>query len=207
MSFAVTAGINRIIRASTDSTLTIPAPQSLLEFQSDLTNETPFCGCGWPEHLLMPRGSIEGQEFDLFVIVTDGDIDAVQFTVNIGPGVGCRPAPIFCGIADQSYPDSRPMGYPFDRLPYAAADGGGIRPVQDIEEYTAGIPNSGVVQIRILHRGGDEEASAGVGLGGGGIGLLGGVGGGVSNNLELQSFLIPYRHRYSPFFGDSFRKR
>ena len=29
----------------------------------------------------------------------------------------CSAAASFCGILDAQYPDSRPMGFPFDRLP------------------------------------------------------------------------------------------
>ena len=110
--------LNLNTRPVTESTLTILFPQSLIEFQTDTANETPFCGCGWPEHLLIPRGSIDGQIFDLFVMLTNGDVDAVQFEANVGVGVGCRPAPILCGIQGRRYLDRSLMGYPFERRPY-----------------------------------------------------------------------------------------
>ncbi len=73
----VRAGSNTIQRRSIESTLTIP-------FQFTFRNEDAipltsgeaaqnfiFCGCGWPDHLLIPKGTPDGLLCDLFVILTD----------------------------------------------------------------------------------------------------------------------------------------
>lgn len=37
-----------------------------------------FCGCGWPQHMLLPKGSPEGVIFDIFVMVSDYEQDRVD---------------------------------------------------------------------------------------------------------------------------------
>lgn len=66
-----------------------------------------YCECGWPYHLLLPKGTQEGMNFALMVLATDGAIDLV-------PDPGSCGSMSYCG-AKQRYPDTRPMGYPFDR--------------------------------------------------------------------------------------------
>lgn len=34
----------------------------------------------------------------------------------------CNDAASYCGIRDRMYPDRKPMGYPFDRLPRSGAE-------------------------------------------------------------------------------------
>jgi hypothetical protein len=63
-----------------------------------------FCECGWPYHLLVPRGSKAGMRFALLAIVTRDEL----------PKQGGCGSMSFCGVRDE-YPDPRPMGYPFDR--------------------------------------------------------------------------------------------
>lgn len=67
-----------------------------------------YCGCGWPYHLLLPKGDDKGRAFALLVIATDGKLDSVPTK----PGE-CG-SMSYCGAKDR-YPDERPMGYPFDR--------------------------------------------------------------------------------------------
>lgn len=73
-----------------------------------------YCSCGWPYHLLLPRGTPEGMPFRLLVILTDGDVDLVP------AGQGCADSLSFCGASNGAYPDRQPMGYPFD-LPFGSA--------------------------------------------------------------------------------------
>lgn len=70
-------------------------------------DEFSYCTCGWPYHMLLPRGTEQGMPFLLLVHVTDWNIDRV-------PGDSCCGSFSFCGARDK-YPDSRSMGYPFDR--------------------------------------------------------------------------------------------
>ena len=67
-----------------------------------------YCSCGWPFHLLVPRGTAEGMRFRLLVMVTDWNLDRVERDTPCG-------SMSFCGVRDSRYPDQRPMGYPFDR--------------------------------------------------------------------------------------------
>jgi tyrosinase len=67
-----------------------------------------YCDCGWPYHLLVPRGTSTGMRFKLLVLLTDWLIDRVGADSTCG-------SLSFCGARDSDYPDTRPMGYPFDR--------------------------------------------------------------------------------------------
>jgi len=148
----VNVGRNVIRRRSDDTHLTIDFPQSHLELNTDLDSLTPFCGCGWPHHLLLPKGTPDGMIFDLFVMVTNGREDAVRQT---GRQRVCRAAPIFCGIEGELYPDARPMGYPFDRPIYTSHNINPLDPAFDevdgpisLEEWILEIPNSAVNKVR-----------------------------------------------------------
>lgn len=70
-------------------------------------NDLNYCTCGWPYHLLIPKGTEKGMAFRIVAVLTDWNID------KVGPGGKCENMS-FCGAVDK-YPDSRPMGYPFDR--------------------------------------------------------------------------------------------
>jgi len=67
-----------------------------------------YCNCGWPFNLLLPKGTPGGMSFRLMVMLTDWTID------QTGSDTACG-SMSFCGARDARYPDSRPMGYPFDR--------------------------------------------------------------------------------------------
>lgn len=63
--------------------------------------------------MLIPKGTPEGWQCQLFVMVSNFDDDqVVQDTAGT-----CNDAMSYCGIKDRLYPDRRSMGYPFDRLP------------------------------------------------------------------------------------------
>ncbi|HEU4965263.1 MAG TPA: tyrosinase family protein [Bacilli bacterium] len=66
-----------------------------------------YCDCGWPYSMLLPRGTGEGMKFRLLVMLTDWEIDRVEDNSSCG-------SMSYCGAKDK-YPDTRPMGYPFDR--------------------------------------------------------------------------------------------
>lgn len=113
-------GTNNINRRSDQSSVTIPLERSLIgggkqpsADQVAARGRFNFCGCGWPQHLLIPKGRPEGQQFDLFVMVSNIADDAVNQTLDATDG--CSDAASFCGLRDRLYPDRRSMGYPFDR--------------------------------------------------------------------------------------------
>nr|P14750.3 RecName: Full=Hemocyanin A chain; Short=HcA [Aphonopelma sp.]CAA34771.1 unnamed protein product [Aphonopelma sp.] len=108
-------GKNTIVRSSTDSSVTLSSVHTfkeLLRGEDLVEGQTEFCSCGWPQHLLVPKGNEKGMQFDLFVMLTDASVDRVQS----GDGTPlCADALSYCGVLDQKYPDKRAMGYPFDR--------------------------------------------------------------------------------------------
>lgn len=111
-------GMNIIRRRSDESSITIPLEQSLGN-QNQPTNavadaQFQFCGCGWPQNLLLPKGSPDGSKFNIFVMISNYELDRVN-QPNINNA--CDDAASFCGLKGQLYPDKRSMGYPFDR-PY-----------------------------------------------------------------------------------------
>jgi tyrosinase len=68
------------------------------------------CGCGWPYHMLLPKGKSEGKgmPFRLMVMITDAKFDLVSKEPDCG-------SLSFCGARTNAYPDKRPLGYPFNR--------------------------------------------------------------------------------------------
>lgn len=117
--FTVKQGYNTIKRNSTQSTVTIPFERTFRDLDTNRpTGEEDlaqfnFCGCGWPQHLLIPKGTAEGMLCELFVMISNYDDDKVEQNIE----GACNDAGSYCGIKDKLYPDRRSMGYPFDRLP------------------------------------------------------------------------------------------
>lgn len=87
-----------------------PNPNNEVPGASDDESD-PNCDCGWPYNLLLPRGTKQGMNFRLMVMITDWSIDQVPNEMGCG-------SMSYCGARD-TYPDSRAMGYPFDR-PFSA---------------------------------------------------------------------------------------
>lgn len=36
-----------------------------------------FCGCGWPQHMLLPKGNADGYPYRIFVMISDYNLDQV----------------------------------------------------------------------------------------------------------------------------------
>ncbi|KAL0868111.1 hypothetical protein ABMA27_008747 [Loxostege sticticalis] len=133
------AGPNTITRKSVDSSVTIPyertfTNQSLRPGRpgSAEAAEFDFCGCGWPHHMLIPRGTFRGYPMVLFVMITDWYEDmVVQDTVG-----SCNDAASYCGLRDRKYPDRRAMGFPFDRPAQAPSLSAFIRPNMAVQPVT-----------------------------------------------------------------------
>lgn len=111
-------GQNTISRRSVESTVTIPYEQTFRKIErtglvegSDQEAAYNICGCGWPQHMLIPKGMPGGMRFDLFAMISDYEIDEVPQDL----GGQCKEAASYCGIRDKLYPDKRAMGFPFDR--------------------------------------------------------------------------------------------
>lgn len=78
-------GKNEIVRLSTESSVTVPHEVTYRNLDNDRapdnTEESEafnFCGCGWPQNLLIAKGSPEGFPCQLFVMVSNGAVDQVR---------------------------------------------------------------------------------------------------------------------------------
>jgi hypothetical protein len=69
----------------------------------------PWCDCGWPYTLLLPRGTTRGMKFRLLVMCSSG----ADLTIPDHPE--CCTSISYCGLQDLQYPDKTGMGFPFDR--------------------------------------------------------------------------------------------
>jgi tyrosinase len=106
---ALAPGTNEIERpGSLASPVRKPAerPPVLVQGPANTPHEQ-YCRCGWPYHLLLPRGTVAGMPFRVLVMLTDWDKDKVSGDDHCG-------SMSFCGARDR-YPDKREMGYPFSR--------------------------------------------------------------------------------------------
>nr|XP_018902181.1 PREDICTED: phenoloxidase 2-like isoform X1 [Bemisia tabaci]XP_018902182.1 PREDICTED: phenoloxidase 2-like isoform X1 [Bemisia tabaci] len=108
------ASTNDILRHSAESTLTVTT-----DFRQPLgkTLNAPkfnkLRGCGWPEYLLIPKGTPEGLASKLFVMISDWENgDKVSGSV---PTAELQAENPLCGVTEGLYPYKRPMGFPFDR--------------------------------------------------------------------------------------------
>ncbi|KAK3918236.1 Phenoloxidase 2 [Frankliniella fusca] len=108
-----------IERQSSESSVTIPFERTFRNLDKNRpVAGTPeeeqfnFCGCGWPQNLLIPKGTAQGMEVQLFVMISDYTKDKVEQP----PAGQCGKAIAYCGLRGQRYPDKKPMGFPFDRL-------------------------------------------------------------------------------------------
>lgn len=104
--------------------------------------------------MLIPKGTPEGFQSELFVMISNYDDDRVKssdFTWNLNWKFSfqvdqelrgqCNDAASYCGIRDRLYPDKKPMGYPFDRLPRPGSD--------RLSNFLTA--NMRVQQVRIIH--------------------------------------------------------
>jgi len=117
----LTKGRNTITRRDVESTAAGNRQRTLLELEKDLSSSTvatpeleQYDGCGWPQNLLLPKGTRHGKQFSLVVMLTkllpgDAALTADQDLVSAS-------AFVHCGLpGGNRVPDSRPMGFPYDR--------------------------------------------------------------------------------------------
>ncbi|XP_038106639.1 phenoloxidase 2 [Culex quinquefasciatus] len=138
-------GSNDIVRRSEQSSVTIPYERTFRAAQLSGNAASPaeaayrFCNCGWPHHLLLPKGTPEGLKFDLFAMISDyaGDTVNQEFDEN----ANCSDSHSFCGLRDRLYPDRRAMGYPFDRNAPAA--------VRTLQDFTRANSNMAVTDVNV----------------------------------------------------------
>jgi tyrosinase len=69
----VQTGPNTVVRSSLESNVTVPKHRTFRPVKIPENVEEPryrFCSCGWPQHMLLPKGTLNGLDFDLFVMVS-----------------------------------------------------------------------------------------------------------------------------------------
>lgn len=77
-------GENVITQSSSQSSVTIPFERSFRNLEvgrpvdETALEQFNFCGCGWPEHMLVPKGTVEGYPCQLFVMISDIEGDRVS---------------------------------------------------------------------------------------------------------------------------------
>ncbi|XP_053962923.1 phenoloxidase 2-like [Anastrepha ludens] len=141
---SLSPGQNTVRRRSSESSVTIPFEQTFRNVDKNrLGEDSPdelefnFCGCGWPDHMLIPKGLPEGLCCELFVMVSNYDHDRIRQSWWIL----CKDEPSYCGLRDSLYPDRRAMGYPFDRLARSGAE--------NLAQFLT--PNMKVVDVEVRH--------------------------------------------------------
>lgn len=79
----VNPGETVIRRQSEEASVTIPFKQSFGNIglkpvtTGDDAENFNYCGCGWPNHMLLPRGTKEGSEYYVFVMISNYEDDSV----------------------------------------------------------------------------------------------------------------------------------
>lgn len=78
------SGANRIVRESSQSSVTIPFEQTFRDLRPNGQDPRSgglasfnYCGCGWPQHMLVPRGTEVGAAYQLFVMLSNYEQDKV----------------------------------------------------------------------------------------------------------------------------------
>nr|QCC26461.1 hexamerin 1 precursor [Octostigma sinensis] len=108
-----------IKRASHESSITVTGTQTYKQMMLDVatamkgehqmyTNKIVHKQCGYPQHLLLPKGKPQGMVFKLYVVVSEYN-PVQESSTHESEYYG------YCGHAGVKYPDTKPMGYPFDR--------------------------------------------------------------------------------------------
>lgn len=118
-------GITTGIRNNTESSVTIPDPPSfetLIKMtdaavdaeQDDFGKANLARSCGIPDRLLLPKGSTQGLNFKLMLLLTNAYKEtAIKYGSAKWYHYGGTHA--HCGLHGINYPDKRPMGFPYDR--------------------------------------------------------------------------------------------
>jgi len=123
--FTLNRGHNTIVRHSNESPFLGKSNEPLHGLQQRFlrgqVSEAQFnqAGCGWPQELLLPRGSSHGAVYYIFAIFSPLLKNDKAHTADL-PTLSKR-SWAWCGLRKDAggMPDSRPMGFPFDRPPPA----------------------------------------------------------------------------------------
>ncbi|XP_067002867.1 hexamerin [Anabrus simplex] len=137
--YEVVAGQNVIERNSRDSnaivhdqlitSVLLKKVNDALEGKEPLYIGSTYRHCGFPERLLMPRGTKDGLPLTLYVVLTPYEAQDLNFhpsVISCGPGINYQDV------------DNKSLGYPFDRIIY--------------EPHNFAIPNFYEKDIMVFHR-------------------------------------------------------
>ncbi|PSN36662.1 Hemocyanin A chain [Blattella germanica] len=119
----INKGVTVVQRKSSESSVTIPDRETTkvlvkrvndaLEGRITYSVNKDVRHCGYPDRLLLPKGKKDGMPFTLYVIVTDYDnekVNELPWDYDYGGSIS------YCGVlSGHKYPDTKPMGFPFDR--------------------------------------------------------------------------------------------
>jgi hypothetical protein len=121
-SAKIHSGDNTILRKSSESSVSIPDRTSTrllrkqvkeaLEGTTPMTVDKDYRHCGQPDRMLLPKGRVNGMPYTLVVMITNWDTDKVTDLPHDYEYGGSLS---YCGTTTSKYPDSKPMGFPFDR--------------------------------------------------------------------------------------------
>ena len=101
---------NNVERRSSQSSVTIPFERTFRNLDQNrpasgtALEQFNFCGCGWPQHMLIPKGTAEGLVVQIFVMVTDYAQDKVSRCVEFHGQCMAGSAPTVPG----AFPAGRP---------------------------------------------------------------------------------------------------
>ncbi|XP_069980096.1 hemocyanin F chain-like [Penaeus vannamei] len=129
-------GLNVVTRSSRQSS--ILGQERLARRGQPGSNHFDYFGCGWPPHLLLPRGTEAGMKFQIFIILTDANLDLLSSNRV--------PRNSFCVPPQENVQDRRPMGFPLDRRMVQ----GGSSPIREVFRAFG---NVRVVDISVRHVG------------------------------------------------------
>ncbi|KAK9503579.1 hypothetical protein O3M35_010108 [Rhynocoris fuscipes] len=138
-------GNNTIERSSDLSAVAVPFERTFRSLEDRPPEGSPelqeynYCGCGWPDHMLIPKGTADGFQCVLFVMITNFADDKVTQSGAIS--TACADAVSYCGLKGSKYPDKKPMGFPFDRPARSGVD--------TIQQFLT--PNMRIQDVSIVH--------------------------------------------------------
>ena len=128
----VKKGLNAINRTSSESNVALAYENTFKNFEKFRYRDSDdYCGCGWPENMMIPKGNVNGHEMVLFIMITDYEYDKVwklkfikffwvntfyAFQVNQPNPSSCQDGFSLCGLKGLAYPDAKSMGFPFNRI-------------------------------------------------------------------------------------------
>ncbi|XP_046384701.1 phenoloxidase 2-like [Ischnura elegans] len=148
--------IDVIKRESSASSIVAKSPSSFAKMEKlsgddrKLPRDENFCGCGWPQNLLIPKGKPEGYPCQIFVMISNPTgVRSDDFSECFRR---CPEESSYYGARYEKYPDDMAMGFPFDRLAGNGTD--------KLKEFVEPHANMFVTDVNIVFKGEEKPFSA-----------------------------------------------